>query len=71
MEGTLQHGNDEPGFVIAWKYKYKFEAGCYDEEMTFGEAKARVEQLHEEHSDMTFWPHKKVIESNFYNPSAH
>lgn len=71
MEDTLHHRDDEAGFVIGWRYKYKFEAGYYDEEMTFGEAKKRVEALHEEHPDMTFWPHKKGAASAFYNPDAH
>lgn len=71
MEDTLHHSDDEPGFVIGWKYKYQFECGYYDEEMTYLEAKKRAEQLHEEHPDKTFWPHKKDTSSAFYNPDAH
>ena len=71
MEDTLYHKNDEPGFVIGWRYKYKFESGYYDEEMTFGEAKKQAEELHEKHPDMTFWPKKKSIKAAFYNPDAH
>ena len=71
MDDTLHHKNDEHGFVIGWRYKYKFEAGYYDEEMTFGEAKKRAEELHQKHPDMTFWPKKKSIKAAFYNPDAH
>ncbi len=70
-EDTFHHKDDEPGFVIGWKYKYKFESGQYDEEMTYGEARRRVSRLHDEHPDMTFWPKKKHVTSAFYNPDAH
>lgn len=71
IEDTFHHKDDEPGFVIGWRYKYKFEAGEYDDEMTWGEARKRVEELHAEHPDMTFWPKKKHTTAAFYNPDAH
>lgn len=71
VEDTFHHRDDEPGFVVCWRYKYKFESGQYDEEMTYGQARQRVAQLHEKHPDMTFWPKKKHVTPAFYNPDAH
>jgi len=39
--------------------------------MTWGEARKRVEELHAEHPDMTFWAKKKHTTAAFYNPDAH
>jgi hypothetical protein len=67
---------DDPGYIVAWKYKYEFKVGKYTGEvMTYGEAKVRAEKLNIEQPDMTFWP-EKVQESTraptrFYNPEAH
>jgi hypothetical protein len=53
-----KHDSD-PGYIVGWKYKYKFESGKYaDQVMTYGEAKKRAEDLSAEHPDMTFWAEK-------------
>ncbi len=67
---------DDPGYIIAWKYKYEFETGkLADEVMTYGEAKARAEKLNEENPEKTYWPEKAQEDPNaptrFYNPKAH
>jgi hypothetical protein len=57
--GVEPKKDSDPGYIVAWKYKYRFEAGTYpDEVMTYGEAKKRAAELCTEHADMTFWPVK-------------
>ena len=69
---TLCHPSDEPGYIVAWKYKYKFKAGKYaDEVMTYGEAQKRAEELSAENAEMTFWPERKELIHEFHNPDAH
>lgn len=74
-ETTLIVKNSDPGYVVAWKYKYEFKTGKYDEVMTYGEAKQRAEQLAAENKEMVFWPEKQKEtaggENRFYNPAAH
>jgi hypothetical protein len=49
----------DPGYVVAWKYKYQFKAGKYsDQVLTYGEAKKRATELSAQHPDMTFWAEK-------------
>ena len=65
---------DDPGYIVAWKYKYEFKAGKYEDEiMTYGEAQKRAEELRTQHPDMTFWPEKVngELANRFYNPEAH
>jgi hypothetical protein len=51
--------DSEPGYIVAWKYKYQFKAGKYsDQVMTFAEATKRAEELAAQHPEMTFWPEK-------------
>jgi hypothetical protein len=51
--------DSDPGYVVAWRSKYQFEAGKYhDQVMTYGEAKKRAEELRAQHPDMTFWAEK-------------
>jgi hypothetical protein len=57
--GVAPKHDSDPGYIVAWKYKYKFESGKYaDQVMTYGEAKKRAEELSAEHPDMTFWAEK-------------
>ena len=41
--------------------------------MTYGEAKARAEELCEQHPERTFWAEKlsEELGNRFYNPDAH
>lgn len=74
MSNTFLTPMDQPGYIVAWKLKYDFKTGRYDEEMTYGEAKKRAEELSAEKPEMAFWPEKKreVGGANrFYNPEAH
>lgn len=73
-EKPFIHAPDEPGYVVAWKYKYEFKTGRYDEVMSYGEAKQRAEQLSEEHPEQTFWPEKAAqpgSANRFFRPEAH
>ena len=51
---------EDPGYIIAWKYKYEFETGRFtDETMTYGEARKKCEALNLENPDKTYWPEKQ------------
>lgn len=52
----LNRPDDATGFRIGWKYKTKFERGHFDEEMTYGEAKKKAEELAIKEPEKTFWP---------------
>ncbi len=70
----LWHKPDDPGFIIAWKYKYEFEVGkMTDKTMTYGEAHKKAEELCEQNQDKTYWPEeaKEVLENRFFDPNAH
>ena len=45
MSENLVKRNDDTGYIIAWKHKYNFDTGKMDEEMTYGEALEKCEQL--------------------------
>lgn len=70
----LWHKADDPGFIIAWKYKYQFETGkLTDKVMTYGEAKKKADELCAQDSEKTFWPEeaKEEIANRFFNPATH
>ncbi len=47
---------DDPGYIVAWRNKYDFEAGKFsDEVMTYGEAKQRAGELNSKNDDKVFW----------------
>lgn len=51
--------DEDTGYIIAWKHKYDFQTGKFaDEQMTYGEACKRCEQLIAEDSEKTYWPEK-------------
>jgi hypothetical protein len=52
----LQRRENDPGYRVAWKHKYKFEKGHFDEEMTYGEALRLAEKMELKEPDKTFWP---------------
>ena len=51
----------DTGYVVGWKYKYKFERGHLEGEMTYGEARKKAEELRKKEPEKTFWP-EKVLE---------
>ncbi len=53
---TLLHREADHGYRIGWKYKYRFERGHFDEEMTYGEAKRKAAELQAKEPDKVFWP---------------
>ena len=57
---------DEDGFIIAWKYKYQFEVGRLDGEMTYSEALEKCAQLRAEDPEKTFWPQRTDAASDSY-----
>ena len=71
---SLWHNPKDPGYIIAWKYKYKFEVGkMLDKVMTYGEAKKKAEELCKQHQEKTFWAEqaKDEVANRFFNPAAH
>ncbi len=50
--------DEDTGYIIAWKHKYEFETGKFDEEMTYGEARKRCEELIAKEPSKTYWPEK-------------
>jgi hypothetical protein len=57
LKGDVQRRrDDDPGYIVAWKYKYKFEAGKNaDMVMSYGAAKQRAAELAAQHPERTFW----------------
>lgn len=61
--GIDPHSPDEPGYIVAWRSKKKFEAGKYlDDVMTFGEARTKAAKLSEESPDLTYWAEHEPFE---------
>lgn len=61
---TLVHKPEDPGYRVGWKYKYQFEKGHLDEEMTYGEALQKCAELAAKEPEKTFWP-ELVLTPNF------
>lgn len=72
-DDLLWHKPDDPGYIIAWKYKYKFETGKMTDVMTYGEAKKKAEELSAQDKEKTFWPEaaSDELKNRFFNPEAH
>ena len=49
---------NEDGYIIAWKYKYQYETGRLDGQMTYGEALKQCTKLCADDPEKTFWPHR-------------
>lgn len=60
----LLHRQDDKGYTIGWKLKYGFERGRLDEEMTYGEAKKKAEEMEAKEPDKVFWP-EMIMEPKF------
>lgn len=55
-KGIEPHSLDEPGYIVAWRSKKRFEAGKnLDEVMTFGEAQKKAEALSADDPTKTWW----------------
>lgn len=52
----LRHRNEDSGYRIGWRYKYKFEKGALDGEMTYGEARKKAAELQAKEPDKVFFP---------------
>lgn len=57
-EETLIRPADEKGYIIAWRCKYQFETGQFDDEMTYGEATRKCAELRAQEPEKTFWPRR-------------
>lgn len=65
MNKDFIYKDDDPGYIVAWKYKYEFKTGKFDEVMTYGEAKRKAEQLQTKHPDQTFWAERVQTPKKF------
>ena len=65
-DDPLLYSDDEPGFIIAWRAKYEFDAGRLAEKMTYAQAIEKCRQLREERPDRTFWPQRADQISDSY-----
>ena len=57
---------DEEGYIIAWKYKYQFETGRMDGEMSYGEATRKCAELCAREPEKTFWPQRAASAETSY-----
>ncbi|MBD3671374.1 MAG: hypothetical protein HUJ29_11415 [Gammaproteobacteria bacterium] len=57
---VFARNDSDPGYVVGWRFKRKFEAGEFNDEMTYAEAKKKAEELSEKEPEKTFWPQKKL-----------
>ena len=42
---NLVKRDEDTGYIIAWKHKYEFETGKFDEQMTYGEARKTLRRI--------------------------
>ena len=59
--GSHPKKESDTGYVVGWKYKYQFEKGVLEGEMSYGEAVKKAEKLSKAEPEKTFWP-EKVLE---------
>lgn len=52
----LRHRAEDSGYRVGWRYKYKFEKGVLDGEMTYGEAKKKAAELQAKEPEKAFYP---------------
>jgi hypothetical protein len=53
---SMRRRDEDTGYRVAWKLKYGFERGHFDDEMTYGEAKKKAEALQAKEPEKVFWP---------------
>lgn len=61
---SLRHRDDDSGYRVAWKLKYGYEKGQFDEEMTYGEAKQKAAELQAKDRDKVYWP-EMIMDPHF------
>ena len=47
---------DDPGYRVGWRYKYKFEKGHMEGEMTYGEAQKKAAELQVGDTEKVYFP---------------
>jgi hypothetical protein len=52
---SLVKRSSDTGYRVAWKEKYGFHKGHFDEEMTYGEATHKATELQAKEPDKVFW----------------
>ena len=50
----LKKASDK-GYRVGWKLRYGFERGYLDDEMTYGEAKKKAEELGKKDQNKVYW----------------
>lgn len=53
---ALWRRNEDPGYRVGWKYRYKFEKGFIDGEMTYGEAQRKAAELQAADPEKVYFP---------------
>lgn len=52
--------DDAPGFIVAWRDRYKHEAGrILDKVMTYGEAKKQAAAMQAKDAEKIYWAEPK------------
>jgi len=51
----LQRHAGDKGYRVAWKQRYGFERGQFDDEMTYGDAVKKAEELGTKDHDKVYW----------------
>ena len=59
--GIHPKNQNDSGYVIGWKYKYQFERGTLEGEMSYAEALKKANELNKKEPEKTFWA-EKVLE---------
>lgn len=60
----LLRRDGDTGYHVAWKLKYGYEKGHFDEELTYGEAKKKAAQLQAKDKDKAYWP-EMIMDPHF------
>lgn len=55
---------EDPGYRVGWKYRYKFEKGHIDGEMTFGEAQKKAAELQAGDKEKIYFPELILTEEH-------
>lgn len=61
----LQRHATDKGYHIGWKLRYGFERGCFEDEMTYGEAVKKAAELGSKDHDKVYWP-EMIMDPKFH-----
>lgn len=61
---SLQRRASDKGYCIGWKSRYGFERGHQDEEMSYGDAVKKAEELGSKDHDKVYWP-EMIMDAKF------